>query len=239
MNATDESADPRPVDRLLTRLDLSKCGLGQKALETLANEIAWPDSSIAVLNLNDNPGLVGSHQHIQHADANAKGWAKFCTVLTFSQVVELQLRQVGMGPRGLFELASKLKCEGANPSKLSRSLTALDLSDNCLFGFQLGKSEVENPWPHQHTPDQDQSGWKTLCRAIPLAMVNSLLVQNVGCGKEGADILASAIAVASKSAEDTGQPLRLQCIDLQRNDALPIGHLEPWNDPDKYLVVRH
>ena len=70
-------------------------------------------------------------------------------------------------------------------------------------------------------------------------MVNSLLVQNVGCGKEGAENLASAISVASKRAEDTGQPLRLQCIDLQRNDALPIGHLEPWNDPEKHLVVRH
>ena len=80
----------------------------------------------------------------------------------------------------------------------------------------------------------------------------------------GADILASAISVASKRAgtsqydfmafpltadkqlireptvtEDTGQPLRLQCIDLKRNEALPHGHLEPWNDPTKYLVVRH
>merc|ERR1712224_297684 len=106
--------------RLLTRLDLSKCGLGEKALEALTNEIAWPDSSIRALNLNENPGLVGTHKHIQHADANAKGWAKFCAVLTLSRVVELKLRQVGMGPRALSELASKLKCEGANPSQLSR-----------------------------------------------------------------------------------------------------------------------
>ena len=110
-----------------------------------------PDSSIRALNLNENPGLVGTHKHIQHADANAKGWAKFCAVLTLSRVVELKLRQVGMGPRALSELASKLKCEGANPSQLSRSLTALDLSDNCLFGFQPDKSDVESSWPHRQT----------------------------------------------------------------------------------------
>ena len=224
--------------RLLTRLELSDCGLGEKALEALTNELAWPDSSIRVLNLNDNPGLVGAHKHVQQADANVHGWAKFCTVLTSSRLGELQLRQVGMGPRALSKLANKLKCEGANPTQLSRSLTALDISDNCLFGFEPVKSEIA-VFQLQQAPDQDPSGWKDLCHAIPLAMINTLLVQNVGCGKQGADILASAISVASKRAEDTGQPLRLQCIDLKRNEALPAGHLEPWNDPDKYLVVRH
>jgi hypothetical protein len=231
----------------LTRLDLSACGLGAEALDALRTEMVWPNT-LRVLCLNDNPGLLGkvdAHGKVSLPDVNRTGWSRFCEALSHSRLGELQLRQIGLGPRGLSTLAGKLECKSVDPTPFSSSLTALDLSENFLFGSEPLNAKVVSHAPSarsgpcRQTPDKDQSGWKDLCSSIPLAMVNTLLVQRVGCGTQGADILASAIAKASKRAAATGQPLRLQCVDLKRNEALPIGHLDQWNDPQKNLVVRH
>ena len=144
-----------------------------------------------------------------------------------------------MGPACLGTLAGLLPCTRPDPTPLSSSLTTLDLSENFLFGSEPLNARVDGTGPRRQTPDKDQTGWKRLCSTIPLAMVNNLIVQRVGCGTKGAAVLATAMRKASAQAEATGQPLRLRCVDLKRNEALPMGHLEQWNDPTKALVVRH
>ena len=117
----------------------------------MTNELAWESSPIRMLNLNHNPGLLGAHGHAQHADANVRGWAKFCTELTCSRVGELQLRQVGMGPRGLSELANKLR--------YSRSVSFSCLCLTCLVQVRGAKSEPAEPLADSARPVRQLSVW--------------------------------------------------------------------------------
>ena len=147
----------------LTRLDLGGCCLGAKALKVLRTKLDWPNA-LRTLCLSDNPGLVGRqdpHGQVLKPDAHAAGWAGFCEVLGKSQIAELQLRRVGMGPKGLETLALLLPQPPFNAA-----LTSLDISENFLFGSAPLHTQVPDG-PRKQRPDQEQGGWRRLCAAPP------------------------------------------------------------------------
>ena len=220
----------------LTRLDLGGCCLGAKALKVLRTKLDWPNA-LRTLCLSDNPGLVGRqdpHGQVLKPDAHAAGWAGFCEVLGKSQIAELQLRRVGMGPKGLETLALLLPQPPFNAA-----LTSLDISENFLFGSKPLHDQVPDG-PRKQLPDQEQGGWRRLCAALPETCVGELVVQEIGLGRQGADILAATMAAAAANAEQPGgKPLRLRNVDLRRNEALSVGYLAQFEDPEKNLLVRH
>ena len=119
------------------------------------------------------------------------------------------------------------------------ALTSLDISENFLFGSKPLHDQVPDG-PRKQLPDQEQGGWRRLCAALPETCVSELVVQEIGLGRQGADILAATMAAAAANAEQPGgKPLRLRNVDLRRNETLSVGYLAQFEDPEKNLLVRH
>eukprot|EP01047_Picozoa_sp_COSAG01_P045753 COSAG01_NODE_4240_length_5212_cov_12.697242_4_plen_594_part_01 len=171
-------------------LDVSQTGMGPGQVVILSWWLTTPFSAvIARVNVLSNPiGADGADALIEAFNQNTN----LRTLLGIEEgVTEVNLSEKNVDPGQAKILATELKA-----SRAAAAVKKVVLSNNFIFGTKMGYND-EGYKITVHDVDADQSGWITLCGALPGSPVEELIVADIGMGVTGVTSLAKAISAGA------------------------------------------
>jgi hypothetical protein len=171
-------------------LRLRQIGMGPQAAQLLADspligQIEHLDLSYNyICGLHTSKATETKRARAYHlVDDDTKGWSNFCDALQkSSSLTRLDVSGIGMGTKGLKVLAAFIKH--------SKSLRALHVSHNFLFGIVQRKKGVCKAPKHAAPEDQDLDSWRKFCDACKHCGVDQLWATGTGMTKMALEDLA-------------------------------------------------